>query len=706
MRLDRLFVGLVFAFAIACGGGGGGGGGDGEGDGDGDGDMDAGPGDAGGDDGGDAGGDDGDGDDADAGPGCGLVTCQSSGAGCGQIGDGCGDVLECGACSGLETCGGGGEASECGGSSACIAATCESAGATCGQIGDGCGGVTASCGTCVGEAVCGGNGVPSVCSDEGPGACVGLCEQQTDCSPGLTTSVSGTVYTPSGTDVAAYTLPLYNVSVYVPNGVLEALTTGNEECLNCDAPITGDPLIMTTTGADGTFTLEDMPVGTDIPLVIQAGKWRRVVTIPAVTACVDTPLDASLTRFPRTQAEGHPMDNIPRIALTTGGADALECLLPKIGIAAAEFTQPVGTGRVNMFGGHGGTYRWAVGVNGGADFPFARSLWDSPTDMNDYDMVLLSCEGAGDWPLGEPTSGAPEPDDTAANRGFRDQTDLAALKDYLDLYGGRVFASHWHHSWVELAPAPMNAVATFGHRPNPPQTTFTVQINQAFPKGAALAEWLFHVAASTTLGELVLRQARHDVLTVDETLGFRWIDGINPNDGDSAAVQYMSFNTPTTADNDEKCGRMVVTDIHVSNTDDSDGGLRFPTSCTSTNLLPEEKALIFMLFDLASCVTTDVPVCDPQDCVDVGATCGQVADGCGELVNCGPCEEPDTCGGGGVPNQCGNDGCVQTSCEDEEAECGYIADGCGGALYCGDCTLPDTCGGTDIANVCGHRTVD
>ena len=652
MRLDRLFVGLVFAFAIACGGGSGGGGGGGDDDdGDGGGDMDAGP-DGGG--GGDGGGDDGgdDGGDADAGVGCGLVTCESSGATCGEIGDGCGTILECGECSGLETCGGGGEASECGGSSACVPATCESAGATCGQIGDGCGGVTPSCGTCTGDAVCGGNGVPSVCSDEGPGACVGLCEQQTECASRRhhqreRHGVHAVRHVGSGLHAAS--LQRDGLRAERRARGADHGQRGVPELRRSDHRRSAGHHHHRPPTARSRST--NMPVGENIPLVIQAGKWRRVVTIPTVTACVDTPLPADLTRFPRTQGEGNADGQHP-------AHRAHHRRRRRAGVPAAQDgnrhnrVHPAGTalGRVNLYGGHGGTYRWTLGVNGGADFPFARSLWDSATDLNDYDMVILSCEGAGDWPLGEPASGAPEPGNTTGNRGFRDQSDLTALKDYLDLYGGRVFASHWHHSWVELAPAPMNAVGTFNHRPNPPQLGdggFTVQINQAFPKGAALAQWLFNVGASTTLGQLLLRQARHDVMSVDEDVAFRWIDGVNPNDSSSAAVQYMSFNTPTDAAADEKCGRMVVTDIHVSNTDTSNGSLRFPAGgCTSSTLLPEEKALIFMLFDLASCVTTDEPVCDPQDCVDAGATCGQVADGCGELINCGSCEEPDTCGGG------------------------------------------------------------
>src|SRR4029079_7089617 len=112
------------------------------------------------------------------------------------------------------------------------------------------------------------------------GPCVNLQCKQVTCPGGGKTTVSGTVYDPAGKN------PLYNVVVYVPNSPPKPFVDG-ATCDKCDTLYTGDPLVSALTGPDGKFSLENVPVGADIPLVIQIGKWRKQIKIPSVAECVD-----------------------------------------------------------------------------------------------------------------------------------------------------------------------------------------------------------------------------------------------------------------------------------------------------------------------------------------------------------------------------------------------------------------------------------
>ena len=135
---------------------------------------------------------------------------------------------------------------------------------------------------------------PTFCSTP-LGSCTNLCLQQVStCSNNGTSSVSGTVYAPNGTD------PLPGVLVYVPNSTVGALTSG-VSCELAGQTASGSPLVSTMTSANGKFTLDNMPVGTNIPLVIQAGKWRRQLVIPSVTACSNTALASTFAVMPKNQ---------------------------------------------------------------------------------------------------------------------------------------------------------------------------------------------------------------------------------------------------------------------------------------------------------------------------------------------------------------------------------------------------------------------
>lgn len=388
----------------------------------------------------------------------------------------------------------------------------------------------------------------------GPDGGCGLACKRVACQNGATTRITGRVTDPAGLR------PVYNAAVYIPNKAPPPIEHG----ARCDACArrTVDAVVSTLTDVRGEFVLPDVPVDTALPVIIEVGKWRRSVTVD-VAACVENRLADDGVRMPRTSSEG----DLPLMAVTTGTADALECLLRNIGLDEREFVagnDPAG--RVHLYKGKGG------GGLTSAIVPPASDLWNDAAALARYDIVALSCEG--------------DPADET-------KTDRGTMREYANA-GGHVFASHSHSAWLEKSPSiEFNTVATWS-------TTNDVgdeyNVDTSFPKGRAFAEWLVGVGASPTAGRIRLDNVTFSVGAVRKPPAQAWIDQ------GRSSVRYFSFNTPVGATPEEHCGRVVFADLHAFGLGASD----FPTGCPGAGALtPQQLALEFLLFDLFGCVLDD-----------------------------------------------------------------------------------------------------
>jgi hypothetical protein len=685
--------------------------------------------------------------------GCTPKTCQQQNFNCGMASDGCGNTINCGACPAGQTCGGGGMPNVCG----CQPMSCQQQGFNCGATTDGCNGVI-SCGACPAGQTC----VANVCA--GP-PCVGLCLQQMPCPNGGTTSVSGSVFAPNGTDVLAGAL------VYVPNAALSMFTDGVlvPHC-SCGSDVSGSPLVSAVTAFDGTFTITNMPVGNNIPLVIQKGRWRRQYTIPNVAACANTALPAAgvqQLRMPRRQQEFTPFDNIPLMAFVTGSVDAQECVLRKIGIADDQFSDPSGTGRVRFYFGSG-----SPGAKYSAATPSETTLWANQMTIDGYDMVYFACQG---------------------NDYEKTMAQQSVVVNYANS-GGRVLATHYSYVW--LTNTANNATWSATTQWTLAEGAFAsdpgvglINITAPDPRPTLLARWLQFIRASTTYGQIPVNTLRQDFAAVNPP-SLLWLSvndvGMPPFfPGLGNVPLHYTFETPWGVAPANQCGRVAYSDFHVA--DAATTGTTFPSECIAGPITPQEQMLEFMIFDLGSCVapTSCVPTtcaasgatcgpiadgcgnvlqcgscpsgqscvggrcattCAPQSCASQGFTCGKQGDGCGNLIDCGSCATGQchsgmcspgactplaqcpvgitcgmigdgcsstldcgscpagqTCGGGGTPNQCGAPACVPKTCAQQGFTCGMATDGCNNVINCGACAPPQSCGAglTPQANVCG-----
>lgn len=424
------------------------------------------------------------------------------------------------------------------------------------------------------------------CTGTGTGGC-----QQVACPNAGTTSVSGTVYAPDGTDA------LPNIFVYIPTTALTPFTDGvstTDPIVDDVATlVSGSPLVQTTSAANGTFSLTNVPPGSSIPIVIQAGRWRRELIIPSVASCQNTALTTVLqggpsslsgygestpVRFAQTQGEG----DIPKMSLVTGHSDALECSLRKVGIADTEFTDYTinvssggsGPGRVNLFQGAGSSGASAPTTThtegtlvGSSSSAFSGSL------LGDYNILMLPCQG--------------------------DSTDYTTADGRANAIaftgaGGRIFATH-HSAFYLNQDSSIDAAANWTSDSS--LTAGNATINTAFSSGSTLAQWLQDLSITTTQGQIAMTSLFRDQSGVNSPTESWATLNSAPSD-----VLQLSFYTPVGAATANQYGRVMFNEYHVDNASAGSSTI-FPAECTGTlaktsPMTSQEHMLEYSLFDL------------------------------------------------------------------------------------------------------------
>lgn len=537
----------------------------------------------------------------------------------------------------------------------CVPKTCKELGYACGAFQNDCGGITncadegLKCNAL--EACLGGVNGPTECTST-IGPC-DVCKSVPDCSKaGQPTRISGRVITPGRNDgETANQVGVPNAVVYIlrNNDVAElpAIPSGipadGMSCDRCEDQKLGPVLVGTTTDSTGRFTLEGtIPVGAEFTLVVKVGRFRRAVkhTLPASAACettmLPTALPANPTRLPRTMTDGIAV-NIPNVAVSTGEVDAMECVLEKMGIADSEFGNPGTQKRVHLY--RGGRTATGTGASIDSSTPQDNALYGNLARLLSYDILIADCEGGNAW-----DQSFTQRDASGAN-----------VREYVNR-GGRMFASHLSFTWLSANGAQpydgqnpvatgLDPAATWDDMVDSTSATGACVIAsgrpQASPRIQNFSDWASAEGIVTPPAtSFTISQPRSHVTK----LGPATEEFVYRTDG-TARTQQFSFNTPYAAPSSAVCGRVAYSGFHVAASDDNSGmqfaDAVFPKHCVG-NLSPQEKVLLYMLFDLGACIGTPPPPpkCTPKTCQDANAKCGYVADGCGSVVDCGVCPPP------------------------------------------------------------------
>ncbi|MGH7280747.1 MAG: carboxypeptidase-like regulatory domain-containing protein [Polyangiaceae bacterium] len=314
----------------------------------------------------------------------------------------------------------------------------------------------------------------------------------------------------------------------------------------CDKCVSLPDGTYTTTGSDGTFSLP-APQG-HFNLVVQKGQFRRVRPIDTVGG--PQKVDKTMTTLPGKMDKANG-DDIPKMALIDADYDKIDESLGKLGLAGAFDEYSEGAGGANS----------------------QEALLSDPAKLAQYHFVFRGCSSC---------------DDGYSSKGAY----IKNLQDYVKA-GGKLYVTDWsyeyvHQGWPQYLDFETDGETGFGGgcigEYDAPATTID----------PGMKDWLGaqSITSFSTEGNWSIITKVNSVNTTDAdgnptvVTPHVWIAGTSP-DGE----------TPNTVSFEDGCGRVLFSTYHTEGT--TGGG--------STDFLPQEKALMYVLLEVSVCSTNGGP---------------------------------------------------------------------------------------------------
>lgn len=370
--------------------------------------------------------------------------------------------------------------------------------------------------------------------------------------PPAVATLIGTVLAPEGT------IPISGALVYLTKNAPPPIQDGVfcDKCVKLDFSTP-----YTLSGPDGGFHL-GVPATGSYQLVVQKGQFRRVRPIEVGAGNVAVPLASSTLPAKSDAAAG---DSIPKMAIVEPVWDSIDISLARLGLGTLAPTGLFGALQVDRPTAPYDYYDGLAGAKGGHD-----AILKNWSTLSQYHIVFLPCAWS-DQTTCDPTSPATDP------------TVQKNLRDFV-AKGGKLYVTDYSYEFV---------------RQIFPQ--YVDWKNQTGAVGSACLPSSWDGAASSPDPGLTAWLATQGITAFDVKESWTAIAATHPGnttdpDGKPITVTpkvWVEASTPwgklpATVSFEQACGRVLFSTYH--------------TEGSSKTMLPQERALIYILLEVAVCV--------------------------------------------------------------------------------------------------------